>query len=83
MQKTLVDNIIEFLKQQGLVGVLCLLLVYFFGTFSTQLADIQKEMLEIKIQLAKMEEKYAEKQAVRDMITNAIQKLQTKYHSNK
>lgn len=83
MQKTLVDNIISFLKQQGLVGVLCLLLVYFFGSFSTQLADIQKEMLEIKIQLAKMEEKYAEKQAVREMITTAIQKLQTKYHSNK
>ena len=83
MQKTLVDNIISFLKEQGLVGVLCLLLVYFFGTFSTQLADIQKEMLEIKIQLAKMQQKYAEKQVVRDMITTAIEKLENKYHNNK
>ena len=58
-----------------------LLLFYGYGTFNTQLTNIQKEIVEVKITLAKMEEKYAQKEAVREMITAAIDKLQQKYHS--
>ena len=81
MDKSFVENITKFIKQQGAFGLMVLLLVYGYATFSTQLANIQKEIVEVKIVLAKMEQKYAQKQAVRDMITTAIDKLEQKYHS--
>lgn len=83
MDKSFVENLTKFLKQQGIFGLMVLLLVYGYGTFSTQLANIQKEIVEVKIVLAKMEQKYAQKQAVREMITTAVEKLEQKYHSNR
>lgn len=82
MDKSFVENVTKFLKQQGIFGLMVLLLVYGYGTFNTQLANIQKEIVEVKITLAKMQEKYAEKEAVRDMITTAVEKLEQKYHTN-
>lgn len=82
MEKSFVENVTKFLKQQGIFGLMVLLLVYGYGTFNTQLANIQKEIVEVKITLAKMEEKYAQKEAVREMITAAVDKLQQKYHSS-
>ena len=77
-----VENLTKFIKQQGVFGLMCLLLVYGYGTFSTQLASIQKDIVSVQITLAKMQEKYAEKEAVRQMIETAVQKLENKYHKN-
>lgn len=83
MDKSFVETVTKFLKQQGIFGLMVLLLVYGYGTFNTQLANIQKEIVEVKITLAKMQQKYAEKQVVRDMIATAVEKLEQKYHTNK
>lgn len=78
-----IQSLTKFLKEQGLIGVMCLLLVYFLGTFTTQLTDIQKELIDMKITLAKMQQKYAEKAAVREYVQQQFAKHIQMFHNGK
>ena len=71
------------LKEQGLSAVLIFILLFFMNDFSTQLAEIKKDIISIKVELASMNEKYAEKEQVRKMIDEAVGKHLYQWHGVK
>ena len=71
------------LKEQGLSAVLIFILLFFMNDFSTQLTEIKKDIISIKVELASMNEKYAEKEQVRKMIDEAMGKHLYQWHGVK
>ena len=80
MDNTFTQNVLKVLKEQGLSAVLILILLFFMNDFSDQLSEIKKDIISIKVQLASMNEKYAQKEQVRKMIDESISKHVYTFH---
>lgn len=83
MQKTTLQNLLQIFKGQSLTAILGALIFYFGSSYTDALAQIQKEVIEIKVELARINEKYAQKQQVRNMIDQAIDKHVNLLHAQK
>lgn len=77
------NKILQLFKQYGLNSVLIVLLIFFMTNFNSQLEEIKKDLVSIKISLTEIQSKYIDKDTVREMIDNAIQKHEAKYHNVK
>lgn len=53
-------------------SVLIVLLIFFMTNFNSQLEEIKKDLVSIKISLTEIQSKYIDKDTVREMIDNAI-----------
>ena len=76
------NKLLELFKQYGLNSVLIVLLVFFMTNFNSQLEEIKKDLVNIKITLTEIQARYIDKDNVRQMIDQAIQKHEQKYHQN-
>ena len=76
------NKVLQIFKQYGLNSVLIVLLLFFMTNFNSQLEQIKKDLVSIKISLTEIQSKYIDKDTVREMIDNAIEKHQAKYHTN-
>ena len=83
MEHTFSQNIIKMLKEQGLSAVLIFILLFFMNDFSTQLTEIKKDIISIKVELASMNEKYAEKEQVRKYIQQSMARHLYQFHNIK
>ena len=77
------NKILQLFKQYGLNSVLIVLLIFFMTNFNSQLEEIKKDLVNIKITLTEIQARYIDKDNVRDMIDAAIQKHEAKYHNVK
>lgn len=82
MQNTFTQNIIKMLKEQGLSAVLIFILLFFMSNFNSQLEEIKKDLVNIKITLTEIQARYIDKDNVRQMIDNQMQKHIQRYHNN-
>ena len=76
------NKILQLFKEYGLNSVLIVLLIFFMTNFNSQLEQIKKDLVSIKISLTEIQSKYIDKDTVREMIDSAIQKHQAKYHTS-
>ena len=74
------SSLLDIFKQYGLNSVLIILLLFFMTNFNTQLEQIKKDLVSIKISLTEIQSKYIDKDTVREMIDNQIQKHIEHYH---
>ena len=82
MQKTTLQNIGDILKNQGVTGILAIILWVYGSQYAETLAKIQEQIVQIRVQLASINQKYAQKSAVRDYVQQQIEKHLTQYHKN-
>ena len=82
MEKTTLQNIGEIIKNQGVTGILAIILWIYGSQYAETLAKIQEQIVQIKVQLASINQKYAQKSAVRDYVEQQIEKHLTQYHKN-
>ena len=75
------NKVLQIFKQYGLNSVLIVLLLFFMTNFNSQLEQIKKDLVSIKISLTEIQSKYIDKDTVREMIDNAIEKHEAKYHT--
>ena len=76
------NKILQLFKEYGLNSVLIVLLIFFMTNFNSQLQEIKKDLVNIKITLTEIQAKYIDKDNVREMIDSAIEKHEQKYHKN-
>lgn len=76
------NKVLQIFKQYGLNSVLIVLLLFFMTNFNSQLEQIKKDLVSIKISLTEIQSKYIDKDTVREMIDSAIEKHEAKYHSS-
>lgn len=83
MEKNTLLDILEVFKGQSLTAILGAIILYYGSAYTQALAQIQKQVVQIRVQLASINEKYAQKSAVRDYVEQQIEKHLQQYHSNK
>lgn len=76
------NKLLEIFKQYGLNSVLIVLLLFFMTNFNSQLEEIKKDLVNIKITLTEIQARYIDKDNVRQMIDNQMQKHIQHYHNN-
>ena len=57
----------EVIKSQGLSGLLAIIIWVYGSQYAETLAKIQEQIVQIRVQLASINQKYAQKSAVRDI----------------
>lgn len=83
MQKNTLLTILDAFKGQSLTAILGAILLYYGSTYTESLAQIQKQIVEIRVQLASINQKYAQKSAVRELIDQKIAQHLQLFHSEK
>lgn len=95
MQKTTLESFVQIIKNNGGIGILAIILFYFFSTFNgqlkqfndkfgdfnTRLDNISKQIVEIKIELASMNAKYIDREETRRMVEDKIRQHEERYHN--
>ena len=76
------NKILQLFKDYGLNGVLIVLLIFFMTNFNSQLEQIKKDLVNIKITLTEIQARYIDKDNVREMIDAEMQKHIQRYHNN-
>lgn len=79
MQNT-IKYFAEVIKTQGLSGLLAIIIWVYGSQYAETLAKIQEQIVEIRVELASINERFAEKQAVRNMIDQAVDKHINQFH---
>ena len=77
------NKLLQLFKQYGLNSVLIVLLIFFMTNFNSQLEEIKKDLVNIKITLTQIQAKYIDKENVREMIDQAILAHEKRYHNVK
>lgn len=77
------NKLLQIFKQYGLNSVLIVLLIFFMTNFNSQLEEIKKDLVNIKITLTQIQAKYIDKDNVREMIDAAILAHEKRYHNVK
>lgn len=77
------NKLLQIFKQYGLNSVLIVLLIFFMTNFNSQLEEIKKDLVNIKITLTQIQAKYIDKDNVREMIDQAILAHEKRYHNVK
>lgn len=87
MEKTTLQNIIDIVSKNGVIGLLCLVIWWFGSAIDTRLNDfnkrletISKEIVEIRVQLAQINSSYSSKEETRRIVDEAIEKHEQKFH---
>lgn len=82
MQNT-IKYFADVIKSQGLSGLLAIIIWVYGSQYAETLVKIQEQIVEIRIELASINERFAEKDAVRKMIDEATAKHLYQYHNIK
>lgn len=72
----------EIIKSQGLSGLLAIIIWVYGSQYAETLAKIQEQIIQIRVQLASINQKYAQKSAVRDYVEQQIDKHIEQFHKN-
>lgn len=81
MQNT-IKYFTDVIKSQGLSGLLAIIIWVYGSQYAETLAKIQEQIIQIRVQLASINQKYAEKSAVRDYVEQQIERHINLFHSN-
>ena len=81
MQNT-IKYFAEVIKTQGLSGLLAIIIWVYGSQYAETLSKIQQQIVEIKVQLASINERYAQKTAVRQLIDQKIEQHLNLFHQN-
>lgn len=83
MQNT-IKYFAEVIKSQGLSGLLAIIIWVYGSQYAETLSKIQEQIVQIRVELASINQKYAEKSAVRDYVEQQMEKhLQLFHQKNK
>ena len=78
MQKN--KNLIEIITKTGAIGVLAYIIVFFGSAYLTKITELQRQLLQIRIQLTKIQSSLLSKEDVESMIDNKFQIHEAKFH---
>ena len=73
----------EVIKSQGLSGLLAIIIWVYGSQYAETLAKIQEQIVQIRVQLASINQKYAQKSAVRELIDQKIAQHLQLFHNEK
>ena len=81
MQNT-IKYFADVIKSQGLSGLLAIIIWIYGSQYAETLSKIQQQIVEIKVQLASINERYAQKTAVRDYVDAQMERHLQLFHQN-
>lgn len=74
-------NIIEIISKGGISAMLIIIILYFGGNFLDRLAEMQRDIAEIRLEICKMQSKLLSQQQVEKMIAEKIQLHEYHFHN--
>lgn len=87
MEKNNIQNIIEIVTKNGVIGILALVLWWYgsaidsrLNQFNNRLNEISKQIVNIKIQLAQANVSYSSKEETRKIVDEKIKEHEQRYH---
>lgn len=73
-------NIIELIAKTGAIGILAYIIIFFGGQYMEKITMMQKDLIQIRIELTKIQATLLSKDDIQDMINSKMNYHQAKYH---
>ena len=80
MEQMTTKGIMDIFSKGGVVAALLAIVFYFGNIFVNNIADIQKELAGIKIELVKIQTSIITEQHIEKLIDDKIRLVEMKYH---
>ena len=74
-------NIIELIAKTGAIGILAYIIIFFGGHYMEKITMMQKDLIQIRIELTKIQATLLSKDDIQDMINSKMNYHEAKYHN--
>lgn len=74
-------NLIEIITKGGIIGILAYIILYFGTSYMSTMSEMQKDLIQIRIELTKIQTTLLSKDDIQGMINNKMQIHEAHYHS--
>ena len=74
-------NIIELIAKTGAIGILAYIIIFFGGQYMEKITMMQKDLIQIRIELTKIQATLLSKDDIQDMINSKMNYHEAKYHN--
>lgn len=74
-------NIIELIAKTGAIGILAYIIIFFGGQYMEKITMMQKDLIQIRIELTKIQATLLSKDDIQEMINSKMNYHEAKYHN--
>lgn len=75
------NKIIELITKTGAIGILAYIIIFFGGQYMEKITMMQKDLIEIRIELTKIQSTLLSKDDIQSMINDKMNYHEAKYHN--
>lgn len=65
-------NLLEIITKTGAIGILAYIIIYFGGAYLTKISEMQKDLIQIRIELTKIQTTLLSKDDITTMINQKM-----------
>lgn len=76
-------NLLEIITKTGAIGILAYIIIYFGGAYLTKISEMQKDLIQIRIELTKIQTTLLSKDDIQAMINQKMQLHEASFHRMK
>lgn len=73
-------NLLEIITKTGAIGILAYIIIYFGGAYLTKISEMQKDLIQIRIELTKIQTTLLSKDDITTMINQKMQLHEASFH---
>lgn len=74
-------TIIQLIAKTGAIGILAYIIIFFGGQYMQKMTMMQKDLIQIRIELTKIQATLLSKDDIQDMINSKMNYHEAKYHN--